>query len=204
MVKFPWKHFNYFVSQQYSQHYLTQNVSNQSTKNTSETWSTFWRMIKYRQKKYNSVNPDWSWGLCRPFCPALGCAPQQLLWRYQAYHTSTGISSAFPSRAEEHPHVLATSSVLYMEHFPVTGPVYSAPRHHNFPFTMGTKQMHQLYQKPSTVNVHNWMIAAMVIVYDLLYLAWFFVAAWIYISLLSMGVSLVLISLVESCQKVRL
>lgn len=48
------------------------------------------------------------------------------------------------------------------------------------------------------------MIAAMVIVYDLLYLAWFFVAAWIYISLLSMGVSLVLISLVESCQKVRL
>ena len=64
--------------------------------------------------------------------------------------------------------------------------------------------MHQLYQKPSTVNVHNWMIAAMVIVYDLLYLAWFFVAAWIYISLLSMGVSLVLISLVESCQKVRL
>lgn len=41
-------------------------------------------------------------------------------------------------------------------------------------------------------------------VYDLLYLAWFFVAAWIYISLLSVGVSLVLISPVESCQKVRL
>lgn len=48
------------------------------------------------------------------------------------------------------------------------------------------------------------MFAAIVVVYDLLHLAWFFVAALIYIIVLHMRLSLVLIRLVESCQKVRL
>lgn len=161
---------------------------------------------KLQRQDKSAINPDWFWGLSCPVCPVPGCAASPK--GPGSSSTSRDISSTFPlvgwgvERCP--PNCSYKLHPAHVGHFPDTRHIHLAPRHHNFPFTMGTKQTQPLFQNPRAVHAHNWMIAAMVVVYDLLHLAWFVVAGWIHIRLLHVRVSLVLIRLTESCQKVRL
>lgn len=69
------------------------------------------------------------------------------------------INSAFPPvRTEVKRYPLSCSyklQVAQVGHFLGVRHVLSVPHHYNFPCTMGTKQMHPLFQNPSVVHIRS-------------------------------------------------